>query len=717
MFEVLYGSRKRALFTVIGWIIMIGVFAALAPTIDDVLTKGNNNAGADAASTQAAQLIEMNFPDADAVPAILTVRGGDANVSKVLAAVDSVRENVDRFGPSISAACKRPSPTCVPASTTEMTSGDTNLVVIPVTGDPTTTEYRDDIKTLRAELAHAFGVEDLTPDAASVHVTGPVGIVTDTVNVFAGGDKILLLATMLLVLVILLAVYRAPLMALLPLFAVGMAMRLAQTGGALLADAGIINISSQTASIMTVLLFGVGTDYALIINARWREHLRDTNDPARAMIVAMGHVLPVLLSSAGTIVAAMLALLTTTSPTLQGFGPYLAIGVVSAMIAALTLLPALMVLAGRVALWPNKPELGHDSKIWTKVADLVTTKPKAILAGTAALMVVLALGLLNYSVSYNLMSGFRIATDSAAGQKVIAQDFGEGEIAPSTMIVTGPGADAAAKAIAEQLPQQLPGDVTRAAFSPRKDVTEDGSAARVDVVLNADPYSTTAFDMLDRATEQAGEIAGSEVRVASAGETATARDSAAEVTHDFTLLVPLIFLVIALILGLLLRSWLAPIYLIATLGLSFAATLGLVAFITLTVQGDTGFGSYVPVYVLVFLTALGVDYTIFVMARLREEMRDKTMAEAMRRAIIATGGVVSSAGLILAATFAVLMTQPIRELYQFGMAMMLGILIDTFIIRPLMVPAIVTLLGDRALLPAKPRQESCEASIEPVPAS
>lgn len=258
------------------------------------------------------------------------------------------------------------------------------------------------------------------------------------------------------------------------------------------------------------------------------------------------------------------------------------------------------------------------------------------------------------------------------------------------MIVTGPGADAAAKTIAEQLPQQLPEDVTRPDFSPRKDVNEDGSAARVDVVLNADPYSTTAFDMLDRATEQAGEIAGSEVRVASAGETATARDSAAEVTHDFTLLVPLIFLVIALILGLLLRSWLAPIYLIATLGLSFAATLGLVAYITLTVQGDTGFGSYVPVYVLVFLTALGVDYTIFVMARLREEMRDKTMAEAMHRAIITTGGVVSSAGLILAATFAVLMMQLIRELYQFGMAMMLGILIDTFIIRALMVPAIVT---------------------------
>ncbi|AEX78754.1 MMPL family transporter [Corynebacterium diphtheriae] len=173
---------------------MIGVLAVLSPTIDDVLTKGNNNAGADAVSTQAAQLIEKNFPDTDAVPAILTVRGRDANVSKVLAAVDSVRENVDRFGPSISATCKRPRPTCVPANAAEMTSGDTNLMIIPVTGDPTTTEYRDDIKTLRAELAHTFGVEDLTTDAAPVHVTGPVGIVTDTVNVFAGEDKILPLA-------------------------------------------------------------------------------------------------------------------------------------------------------------------------------------------------------------------------------------------------------------------------------------------------------------------------------------------------------------------------------------------------------------------------------------------------------------------------------------------------------------------------------------------
>lgn len=704
MFEALYGTRRRALLTVIGWIVLIGALTITAPTLDDVLTPGNNDAGPSAPSTKAEQVIEENFPDSDAVPAILTVRGGDENVAKALATIDSVRDEASRFGPSISAACQRPGPNCVPANPQEAVSadGDTHLVIVPVTGDPTTTEYRDDIKTLRAQLSEAFDGVDLTSDESPVHVTGPVGIVTDTVNVFAGGDKVLLLATVLLVLMILLAVYRAPLMALLPLFAVGMAMRLAQTTGALAADAGLIEISSQTASIMTVLLFGVGTDYALIITARWREQLRDTSEGGAAMVQAMRRVLPVLLSSVGTIVAAMLALLATQSPALRGFGPYLALGVVAAMIASLTLLPALMVLAGRAALWPTKPELGHDSKIWTKVADLTSHKPKAVLAGSVALMIVLSCGLMNYAVSYNLMSGFRVATDSAAGQKVIAQDFGKGEIAPSTLVITGQNAGDAAAAVAEKLPQQLDDAVSRASFSPRQDVSEDGSVARVDIVLKEDPYEVEAFDLLNRATDTAKEIAGPQYDVESSGETAIARDSADEVTADFLLLVPLIFVIIGLILAVLLRSWLAPLYLIATLALSFAATLGLVAFIALNVQGDTGYGSFVPVYVLVFLTALGVDYTIFVMARLREELHDKTMVEAMRRAIITTGGVVSSAGLILAATFAVLMTQPIRELYQFGMAMMLGILIDTFIIRPLMVPAIVSLLGDRALLPSKP---------------
>ena len=723
MFNALFGNRKRALATVIGWVILIGVITTLAPTLKDVQSPGNNNAPSTSQSTLAQEALKEYFPGSDSQPAIITVRGGDQDVNKALDAIDKVRKQSDRFGPSISAACKMPGETCMPSGKEGMVSvdGSTQLIIVPVQGDPTTTEYRDDIKLLRGELATTFGTdaEGLTTDESPVHVTGPVGIITDTVNVFAGGDKILLLGTVLLVLFILLAVYRAPLMALLPLLSVGLAMRLAETVGALLAQNGIIEISSQTASIMTVLLFGVGTDYALIINARWREYLRTTENHAEAMVKAMKKVAPVILSSAGTIVAAMLALLLTKSPTLQGFGPYLALGVAAAAIAAFSVLPALMVLAGRAAMWPTKPEKGHDSRFWTAVADLVVKRPKAILVSTTAVLLLFAFGLVNYSVSYNIMTGFRIDTDSAAGQKVIAQDMGPGEIAPTTLLITGPNADKAAEAVAKELPQQAANDVARTSFQPRMDMAKDGdtvTAARVSVVLKADPYAHEGFDMGDAATEKATEIAkqsaGDNIKVQAAGETASTDDTRQAIESDIKLLIPLIFGVIALILGVLLRSWLAPIYLIATLAVSFVSALGLVAFIALTMQGDTGFGSQVPVYILVFLTALGVDYTLFVMARLKQELHDKTMIEAMRRSIITTGGVVSSAGLILAATFAVLMMQPIRELYQFGMGMALGILLDTFIIRPLMVPALVVLLGDKAMLPTKPGIPAGQADAE-----
>lgn len=713
MFNALFGNRKRALLTVLAWILLIGVITTLAPTLKDVQSPGNNNAPETSASVAAQKALKEHFPGTDSQPAIITVRGGEAETHKALDAIDRSRKDSDRFGPSISTVCTKPGESCMPSGTDGMVSedGNTQLIIVPVQGDPTTTEYRDDIKKLRENIATAFDTDtdSLTTDESKAHVTGPVGIITDTVNVFAGGDMTLLLATVLLVLVILLAVYRAPLMALLPLFAVGMAMRLAETFGALLAQAGVIEISSQTASIMTVLLFGVGTDYALIINARWREYLRTTENHAEAMVKGMQKVFPVILSSAGTIVAAMLALLVTKSPTLQGFGPYLAIGVAAAFVAAFTLLPALMVLAGRAAMWPIKPEKGHDSRFWTKVADIVVARPRALLAGTGAVLLLFCLGLVNYSVSYNIMTGFRIDTDSAAGQKVIAQDLGAGEIAPTTLLITGQNADKAAEAVATELPKQAAGDVTRAAFEPRMDVAKDGdtvTAARVTVVLNADPYAHEGFQMLDSSFDKATDIAraagGDDIQVQAAGETATTDDTRQAIESDIKLLIPLIFGVIALILGVLLRSWAAPLYLIVTLAISFVAALGLVAFIALTLQGDSGFGSQVPVYVLVFLTALGVDYTLFVMARLKQELPNKTMIEAMRQSIITTGGVVSSAGLILAATFAVLMTQPIRELYQFGMAMGLGILLDTFIIRPLMVPAIVVLLGDKAMAPSKP---------------
>ncbi|MFL0446407.1 MMPL family transporter [Corynebacterium xerosis] len=371
----------------------------------------------------------------------------------------------------------------------------------------------------------------------------------------------------------------------------------------------------------------------------------------------MGRTGEVLASSAGTIILAMMALLFTSSPSLQGFGPYLAIGVGSMAVVAATFLPALLLVAGRSVFWPGGEERALrrvDSPLWEKISSFVEARPKAVLAGALALLIVLSAGLVGYKESYNFLTGFRVDTDSAAGQQVIAEELGVGEIAPVTLLVEGRGIDAAAR-----------------------DALADAGVE--------------------------------EVEVAATGETATSADIRSALESDTLLLIPLILGIIGLVLGLLLRSILAPVYLVATLALSFVATVGLTTFFAVPLQGDSGIGNRVTAYILVFLTALGVDYTIFLMSRVRQELAHSGMREALRTSLVRTGGVVSSAGLILAATFSVLMTQPIRDLYQFGLALALGILLDTFVVLPLLVPAIVRLIGDRALWPIAPAKSDAPA--------
>lgn len=691
MLSALFSSRRRSLITVLAWCAIIIALFLIAPGVKDVQSAGDNGAAPDAASIITKEKLTEKFEGSDALPAIITVSGDEDKATKVTEIVQELRNTSERFGAPISPMCRGFSPDCIPANPETSVSKDerTRLIVVPISGEPSDDAFRSDVDTLREALPEG------------THVTGPAGIITDTVKVFAQGDRILMVGTVLLVLVILLAVYRAPVLAILPLIAVTVALLLTQAIAAMFAQAGWITITAQSTAIMTVLLFGIGTDYALVLTSRWREYLRDDHPPTAAMVEASKHTTSVILSSAGTIIVAMLALLTTATPTLRGFGPYFALGVGSMALVAFTFLPAIMVLAGRAALWPTKPEQGQSSKLWTRIADFTLAHPKRIVAVCLVVLAFCSLGLLGYRETFNFTSGFRVPTDSADGQTTLAQAFGPGEIAPTTLLLEGKDiADAAAK-----VSEELDG-VARVAFNPRNDVASSGEAARVTVVLNEDPYSLEALENLNGIVEDAQRIVGDSVTVSASGVTAENTDIRTAIDADVLLLIPLIFGIIGLILAILLRSWLAPIYLVATLAISFLATLGLTTFIAVTVQGDDGIGAQISAYILVFLTALGVDYTIFIMERLRQELPGNTMTGALRTALVTTGGVVSSAGLILAATFAVLMTQPIRELYQFGLAMALGILIDTFLVRPLLVPAIVTLLGDKALAPQQPGKKS-----------
>ncbi|MER6151040.1 MMPL family transporter [Streptomyces hirsutus] len=709
MLRCLLGSRKRAAAVVAFWVLIAGLLAGAAPALESVEDNASANLPPAASdSMKARDLVRTQLPGQDATPAIIVVRGEGADAAastgEAVARITSALSETARPGHVASVI----STVTAPDAAAELVSQDgaAQLVIVPMTGSPSDESFQNAVDKVRALAFDRAGPTE-------VAVTGPAGIATDTVKVFSGGDKVMLLATVLLVLVILLTIYRSPLMALVPLLAVGVAMRVAETTGALLADAGIITVSSQTASIMTVLLFGVGTDYALIITARYREALLDEPDRPRAMQAAVRRTAESVLASASTIVLAMFALLVAVSPALHGFGPYLALGVTVMALVAFTFIPALVLLLGGSVFWPGgvgkAAERSRGTGIWHRIAALVTRAPVRVATAVVALLVVMSAGLLGYHESFNTLSGFRAATESERGQRLIQEEFGPGEIAPGTVVVqsrddlrssTAPADIAAALTDAD--------DVSRIGQHPR--FGGDGRTVFYDVVLDLDPYSSKALDAigpLKETARAAADAAGvKNATVLIAGETAQNADIRSVLDRDTTFIVLLVLAIVTAVLTLLLRSLLAPLYLVATLLLSFLATLGATTFFTVTVLGDEGIGNRVTAYIFVFLVALGVDYNIFIMSRFKQELRTASPAEAISTALTRTGGVVSSAGLILAATFAVLMTQPVRELFQFGFAMAFGILLDTFLIRPLLVPAIVRLLGDHALWPARPRHKT-----------
>ncbi|MEU6164849.1 MMPL family transporter [Streptomyces tanashiensis] len=483
-----------------------------------------------------------------------------------------------------------------PDAAAQLVSQDrgSQLVIVPMTGSPSDESFQHAVDQVRSLASDRAGPTE-------VAVTGPAGIATDTVKVFSGGDKVMLLATVLLVLVILLAIYRSPLMALVPLLAVGVAMRVSETTGALLADAGIITVSSQTASIMTVLLFGVGTDYALIITARYREALFDEPNRPRAMQTAVQRTAESVLASASTIVLAMFALLVAVSPALRGFGPYLALGVAVMALVAFTFVPALVLLLGGGVFWPGgvdkTAERGRGAGVWHRVAALVAQAPVRVASAVVALLVVMSAGLLGYHESFNTLSGFRTATESERGQRLIQEEFGPGEIAPSTVVVRSQDdlrSTSAAAAIAAALADA--DGVSRVGERPR--FGEDGGTVFYEVVLDVDPYSSKALDgigPLKEAARAAADAAGAEdATVLIAGETSQNADIRSALDRDTTFIVLLVLAVVTAVLVLLLRSLLAPLYLVATLILSFLATLGATTFFTMYVLGDEGIGTASP---------------------------------------------------------------------------------------------------------------------------
>ncbi|HEX6780674.1 MAG TPA: MMPL family transporter [Solirubrobacterales bacterium] len=530
------------------------------------------------------------------------------------------------------------------------------------------------------------------------YVTGPGGIAADLEAVAEDAGRTLLFATLGLVLLLLLIVYRAPILALLPLLVVGLAYLVAIGIAYLLIEDGWITVNAEGTMLLLVLVFGAGTDYSLLLVHRYREE----GDLELAVRETRGAIL----ASGGTVIAAMLVLLVADLQSTHWLGPVLAIGIATMLVAAFTLLPALLAILGDRAFWSpwRRPSSarsfsGQDNEkeqtnAWVRAAKLVRRHSGRIVVAVLALLAVLCLGNLTSHESLGFGQGVTKPTNSSRGTEALERHFPAGLGSPLTAVMKAEEAPVAVAAMKRLDSVQL------ALPAP---VPADADEAVVLLVLREDPYGDDAEAAVEEIREKLHAVAPGGLL---GGIPVENLDIEQTNERDTKLIVPLVLLVIGLILIAVLRALVAPVYLIATVLASFAATLGLATFAFIEVFGMEGLAFNLELMSFIFLVALGVDYNIFLMTRAREEAALRGTRDGVLAALTSTGGVITGAGLILAGTFATLTLLPLEELVQIGATVAAGVLLDTFVVRALLIPAITYRLGDRAWWPSTSRTAS-----------
>ena len=525
------------------------------------------------------------------------------------------------------------------------------------------------------------------------HVTGPLGNAADNNNVFKGISGTLLYSAVAVVIVILLITYRSPVLWLLPVISSGVALIVAQAVIYLLAAHAGLVVNAQSAGILEVLVFGASTDYALLIVARYREELRRHDRRHAAMAEALRRAGPAIIASATTVIVSLLTLLVAELNSTKDLGPVLAIGVAVGMFVMVTLLPALLVTFPRGIFWPYRPAYGSPEPthrgMWARIGWSIATRARLVWITTAVILGVLALGLTGLKANgLTNAQAFRGHPDSVVGQSVLAEHFPAG-VGEPVIVIGSPGAAA-----------QL-----RSAFAATPGIASVSQPqiragyAYLEGTLTAPPDSQAAYDTIDRVRTAVHAVPGANAQVG--GVTAIGLDGKRATAHDRNVIIPLILVVVFVILGLLLRALVAPLILTATVVLSFAAALGVSAFFFNHVFGFGGADTSFPLFVFVFLVALGIDYNIFLMTRVREEAIRRDARHGAIVGLAATGGVITSAGFVLAGTFAVLATIPSTFLTELGFAVAFGILLDTIVVRAVLVSALNLDVGRWMWWPSK----------------
>ncbi|SFF82642.1 MMPL family transporter [Blastococcus tunisiensis] len=692
------------------WVVLVLwlVLAALAAPLAAGLTDQQENEisswlPGDAESTLALEQQVALGSDPDVVPAVVVYERADGLTA---ADLDAVAQDAAAFSRMDGLDGEVVGP--IPSE-----DGQAAQLVVPLNGGPDGWEAIAPLaEDLRTEAADA-------PDGLDVYVAGPAGQAADSSEAFEGIDGTLLFAALGVVILILLFTYRSPVLWILPIFSAVVALFCSQALIYLLARYADLTVNAQSASILTVLVVGAGTDYALLLVARYREELRLHGDRHEAMTEAVHRAGPAVLASGGTVILGMLCLLAADMNSTRGLGPVAAIGVGVTLVVLMTLLPALLVICGRWVFWPVRPALGSPEPsatgVWSRVGSMIQPRPRVVWVVTSGLLLVACLGLFGLNAKgLTQADSFRGTPESVAGEQVALEHFPAAAGNPVYVLTGADTADEVASAVAAN-------DGVGEVEEPR--VT--GDQALIEASLADAGDSDTAYDTVRSLRSELDEVGDGEALVG--GNTAINLDVQTASQRDNQVIIPLIMLVVLAVLGVLLRALVAPLILVATVVLSFGAALGISALIFDWALDVSATDSSFPLFVFVFLVALGIDYNIFLMTRVREEAFDHGTRRAALIGLAATGGVITSAGFVLAATFSVLGTLPLTFLTQLGIAVALGVLPDTIVVRSVLVTALnldvgrhmwwPSSLAQRRDEPGYARRSGREAALVPTPRS
>jgi RND superfamily putative drug exporter len=536
------------------------------------------------------------------------------------------------------------------------------------------------------------------PGGLVAYVTGPGGVSYDAAQVFSTINGKLLVVTVLLVFVLLILIYRSPIFWAIPLAAVGLAEATAEGLGYLLTQIGV-TVDSLSAGILTVLIFGTGTDYALLLVARYREELRSHEDRHEAMRIALRRAGPVIFASASTVIAALLCLLAADVNSTRGLAPIAAIGVALALLTNLTLLPSLLLIFGRKAFWPFVPQsgsVGSDETHgpWRRVAERIARSHRVIAPAVVVVLGLLCIGLVDLHATLSGNQQFTGLVQSARGQTLVSEHFPAGASAPIDVVVYEASRLGAVRAAIARAP-----GVSRAPGSLGAAFTGPNGVSVFTAALAVNPTTNAAYDLIPGLRSVARQAGGSGTLIG--GASAEQEDLEIAAHRDNTVILPLILIAVGIILALLLRSLVAPVLLIGTVVLSYGAALGAGSFVFQNVLGYGGEDPSLLLFSFLFLVALGCDYNIFLMARVREEALRSGTEQGMVRALAVTGAVITSAGIVLAGTFSALASLPLVEYAEVGLVIAFGVLLDTFLVRTVLVPALVLETGRRVWWPSR----------------